>query len=238
MRHLRYLPAAAFALALLALSGTGLRSTLAQSDGKGTVKGLPADIYPDSFARAPLPRREDLKTDAEKKAFDVVAPEGLKPGPVPPNNLRLYFPIVAEHYRAGIRWLRENSGNESKHMELAILVAVREADGQYEWTAHEGAAVKAGIPQATVEIVRNKVELAAAKGLTPQEEIIIRFGREMRRLPKVTSRTFADAEKLFGRKGTLAVAMVMAHYAASSNLLHTYDAHWDPAKKPPFEVAH
>lgn len=215
------------------LAGFGFGSAMAQQgSGKGTVAGLPSDIYPDTFARAPLPKREDLKSDEEKKSFDVVAgPDGLKPGPVPPNNLRLYFPIVAEHYRIAVRWLRENSGLESKYAELAILVAVREANGQYEWTAHEAAAVKAGIPQQTVELIRNKAE---AKGLPEKEEVIIRFGREMRREPKVSAKTFADAERLFGRKNTLAIAMIMSHYAASSMLLHTYDAHWDPNKKPPF----
>jgi hypothetical protein len=231
MKLTRSLVSLLLVLGALLITDIGLRISLAQNDGKSSVKGLPADIYPDSFARAPLPKRSDLKTDEERKAFDVVAPEGLKPGPIPPNNLRLYFPIVAEHYRAAVRWLRENSGNEPKYMELAILVAVREAGGQYEWTAHETSAVKAGIPQSTVEIVRNKQD---AKGLPEKEEVIIRFGREMRHSPRVSARTFADAERLFGRKGTLAIAMIMAHYASSSNLLHTYDAHWDPTKKPPF----
>ena len=241
MKLNRVMPTALILLAALLIGDIGLRITYAQGEGKGTVKGLPADIYPDSFARAPLPKKSDLKTDEERRAYDVVAgPEGLKPGPIPPNNLRLYFPIFAEHTRTAVRWLRANSGNDPKYMELAILVAVREAEGQYEWSAHEDAAVTAGIPKSTVELVRNKKELTSpeAKGLSPQEEVIIRFGREMRRLPKVTSQTFADAEKLFGRKGTLALAMIMAHYASSSNLLHTYDAHWDPARKPPFEVQH
>jgi 4-carboxymuconolactone decarboxylase len=217
------------------LAGFGFRSVLAQQDAaQGSVAGLPSDIYPDSFARAPLPKREDLKTEEEKKAFDVVAgPEGLKPGPIPPNNLRLYFPIAADHYRTAIRWLREQSGVEPKYAELAILVAVREAGGQYEWTAHEASAVKAGISQQTVELVRNKAD---AKGLPEKEAVIIRFGREMHRQQTVSSKTFADAERLFGRKGTLATAIIMAHYSASSMLLHAYDAHWDPAKKPPFPV--
>ena len=103
MKFTRSLPAALLVLAALLLADIGLRITHAQNDGKGTVKGLPADIYPDSFARAPYPKRADLKTDAERKAFDVVAgPDGLKPGPIPPNNLRLYFPIFAEHTRAAV----------------------------------------------------------------------------------------------------------------------------------------
>ena len=60
------------------LTDIGLRITLAQGDGKGSVKGLPADIYPDSFARAPLPKRTDLKTDEERKALSDLA-DALQP---------------------------------------------------------------------------------------------------------------------------------------------------------------
>jgi 4-carboxymuconolactone decarboxylase len=233
MKRSRLLLLCAFSLGSALLLLPAYRSTIAQQGPKpGTVAGLPGDIYPDTFARAPLPRREDFKTDEEKKAFDTVAgPEGLKPGPIPPNNLRLYYPIASDHYRTAIRWLREQSGLEPKYAELSILVAVREWNGQYEWTAHEPSALKAGISQATIEVVRNKAD---TKGVPEKEEAIIRFGREMK--SNVSPKTFADMERQFGRKGTLAIAMIMTHYVASATLLHAYDAHWDPAKKPPFPI--
>ena len=216
--------------------GYVFRSALAQQrSGQGqSAANLPRDVFPDSLTRAPLPKKEDLKTEEEKQSFDKVAgPNGIQPGPIGANTLRLYFPIVADRYRDAVRYLRERSGLEPRLAELAILVATRESNGQYEWSAHEPSALKAGIPQQTVEIVRNKTD---AKGLPDKEEIIIRFGREMLRTPKVSSKTFADAERILGRKDTLAVAMLVTHYSASSVLLHTYDAHWRPDQKPPFPV--
>ena len=208
--------------------GFVFRGALAQQSPAVMANGL----YPDSFTRVPLPKKADLKTDEERQAFDKVAgPTGIQPGPVGANTLRLYFPIVADRYRDVVRYLREKSGLDPKLAELAILVATRESSGQYEWNAHEPSALKAGISQQTVDIVRNKKD---TKGVPEQEEIVIRFGREMLRDPKVSAKTFADAERILGRKNTLAVAMLVTHYSASSVLLHAYDAHLRPDQKPPF----
>jgi 4-carboxymuconolactone decarboxylase len=222
-------------LSLLILSsvfagGFIFRGALAQQSPAVMANGL----YPDSFTRVPLPKKEDLKTDEERQAFDKVAgPNGIQPGPVGANTLRLYFPIVADRYRDVVRYLRERSGLDPKLAELAILVATRESSGQYEWNAHEPSALKAGISPQTVDIVRNKKD---TKGVPGQEEIVIRFGREMLRDPKVSAKTFADAERILGRKNTLAVAMLVTHYSASSVLLHTYDAHLRPDQKQPFPI--
>jgi hypothetical protein len=71
-----------------------------------------------------------------------------------------------------------------------------------------------------------------------QQEIVIRFGREMLRDPKVSAKTFADSERILGRKNTLAVAMLVTHYSASSVLLHAYDAHLRPDQKQPFPISY
>ncbi len=223
----------ALLMAAVFTGGFLFRSALAQQSS-GKAAGLPSDIFTDSFTRVPLPKKADLKTDEERQSFDKVAgPEGLKPGPIGANTLRLYFPVVADRYRDAVRYLREKSGIEPRLAELAILVATRESNGQYEWNAHEASAIKAGIPQQTVDLIKNKKE---NKGLSDKEEVIVRFGREMLREPKVSSKTFADAERILGRKNTLVVAIIVAHYSSSSVLLHAYDAHWPPDQKPPFVV--
>ena len=222
-------------MALVVLSGFGSGEAVAQQStgaGQSAVK-LPSDVDPDSFARIPRAKREDLTTEEERQAYDRLARADAvgQTGPLGPTGTRLHFPIVAEYYRSAVRWMREKTGIEPKYVELAILVATRETNGKYEWLAHEENAIKAGIARSTVEIVRNKQE---PKGLDPREEVIIRFGREMHHEPKVTSKTFADAEKLFGRKKTLALTMIMAHYSGSGLLLHSYDLQLGPNQKDPF----
>lgn len=225
-------PLSLLILAAVFTGGFMLRGALAQQSPVMMSNGL----YSDSFTRVPLPRKEDLKTDEERQAWDkVVGPAGLQPGPVGANTLRLYFPIVADRYQDVVRYLREKSGLDPKLAQLAILVATRESSGQYEWNAHEPAALKAGVAQQTVEIVRNKKD---TQGLPEQEEIVIRFGREMLRDPKVSAKTFADAERTLGRKNTLAVAMLVTHYSASSVLARAYDAHLRPDQKQPFPISY
>lgn len=141
------------------------------------------------------------------------------------------FPIAAEMYRDAARWIRDQSGLEPRTAQLAILIATREANGLYEWNAHEPEARQVGVPDQTIEIVRNKKD---AKGLPEKEEVLIRFGREMAREPKVSSKTFADAERVFGRTQTLSLTILMSHYMMSSMMLRTYDQRLKPDQKLPF----
>ena len=64
--------------------------------------------------------------------------------------------------------------------------------------------------------------------------VLIQFGRELFRQPKVSSKTFADMERLFGRRGTLALTLVMAHYADNGMLYRVYDQRLAPGEKRPF----
>lgn len=208
-------------------SPRGLTQQSSSKAGKG--QGRPSDIYPDSLTRVPMPKREDLNTEEEREAFDrVTGPDGLssyKNKGLPPSKLRLYFPIPAEHYIEAIRWLREKAGLEPKYAELAIIVTTHEWGLPYEFSVHKPSAVKAGISLHTVDIIRSDKD---PKGLPEKEEVIIRFGREMRREPKVSSRTFADAERILGRKRTLAITMIMTQYAASALLARAYDLQGSP----------
>jgi 4-carboxymuconolactone decarboxylase len=209
------------------LAGLGSRSAVAQEK-------LPSDIDPDSRSRIPRAKREDLQTEEEKKAFDRLVPDaGAQTGPLGPTGTRLHFPIPAEMFRDAIRWVREKSGVEPRFAELAILVATRETPNYYEWLAHEPSARTAGISPETMDAVRNKKD---PKGLPEKEEILIRYGREMIRGPKVSSATFAGAERAFGRKGTLALTMILSHYSGSSMMLRAYDQHVRPDQKAPFPI--
>ena len=59
-------------MAMVFLPGLGSRSALAQQSsgaGQSAIK-LPSDVDPDSFARIPRAKREDLTTEEERQAFD------------------------------------------------------------------------------------------------------------------------------------------------------------------------
>jgi hypothetical protein len=194
-----------------------------------SAQKLPPDIFPESLSRMPRVKRDDFSTEEEKEAFDRVLASYPQfknsPSALGPTGTRMENPVLAEKYRDLFNTLHEKSGLEPKYFELAVLVATRETNNEHEWNDHEPVAAKL-MPQRIIELVRNK---QAATGLEDKQETIIRFGRELFRQPKLSSKTFADAEKLFGRRGTLGLTLTLSYYAMNATILRAYDQHIDIA---------
>jgi 4-carboxymuconolactone decarboxylase len=220
----------------VSLCGFEPRSVFAQGgSGAGqSAEKLPPDVNPNSLSRMPRAKREQFTTDEERQAFDrVLALEGrfrAQSGAIGGTLTRIHLPTIAELYRTLLIQLREKSGMEPRYQELTILVASRESNNETEWVAHEKNVVK-DFSQDLVEIIRNRKDV---KGLGEKEATLIQFGREMARDPKVSSKTFADMERLFGRKSTLAASLIMGYYDASAMLFRAYDQRLNPGVKPPF----
>jgi hypothetical protein len=224
-------------MTLAFLAGFGFRGALAQqsSGGGQTTAKLPPDIRPETLTRMPQATRDEFTAEEDREAFDhlvAAEPRFAKPskGAMGGTGTRLHIPVVADAYRIALNHLREKCGLDLKYQELAVLVASRESNNEYEWSAHEKLSAKV-LPRDIVEIVRNKQD---AKGLGEKEETIIRFGREMHRDIRVSSKTFADMERLFGRRGTLAIALIMGYYENNALLFRAYDQRLNPSDKRPF----
>ena len=182
---------------------------------------LPSDVYPDSGYRLPSPRREALDDDG-KKVFDRYSDPkgGTLAGMRGPGGVRLHSPRLAALSTAINRYLRYESGFSGRVRELAILVAAREHDSQFEWFAHESVALKEGLPQQIVDVVKHRRGL---DGLPETDTAIIQLGREMFGRHKVAPETFARIRKLFGDRGTVDLVSLMAEYAATAALLTAFD---------------
>jgi 4-carboxymuconolactone decarboxylase len=190
---------------------------------------LPKDIYPDSGSRLPMVRREDLD-EAGKKIYDEYASDSRSlMGLRGPAGIRLHSPRLAEASRSLSTYLRFGTKLEPRLVQLATLVTARETDQQFEWNAHEPAARKAGLKPEVIEVVKHRKPLA---GLSPEEEAIIRLGRELFVNHKVSSETFAAAMKLFGRETMVDLVALMGYYSFSSALLTTFDQQLPPGKSP------
>ena len=193
-------------------------------------QALPEDVYPESGYRLPLPKREDLD-DYGKTVYDKLgSPSRPKlAGLRGPSGIRLHSPKLAEKANALSRYLRYESGLSGQVRELAILVTAREMDSQFEWTAHEPAALKEGIPQETIDIIKYRRDTA---GLTELESVIIRFGRQMFGEKRVGSDIFARALKICGPKQLVELVALMTNYSATAALLCAFDMQLSPDKKP------
>ena len=116
---------------------------------------------------------------------------------------------------------------------MAILVATWEIEQQYEYSAHEPAALRFGAPQAVIDTIKYDRE---PEGLSPEETLIIKLGRQLMREHKVDSDVFAEAVERFGRKGVVELVTVMGDYVMVGMVLTTIDQHLPedrPARLPP-----
>jgi 4-carboxymuconolactone decarboxylase len=208
----------------LLLSGT------ATAQEKATTS-LPPDIDPVSLTRLPPLTRADLD-DEGKAVYDRIVGDGPPPktGPVP---LSLYSPNIAQAFSDLNGFLRYNGELSPRHTEVAILVATWEIEQQYEYSSHEAAALRFGAPQAVIDTIKYD---RAPVGLSTEETVIIRLGRQLMREHKVDSELYAEAVNLFGRKGVVELATVMGDYVMVGMVLTTIDQHLPPdrpARLPP-----
>jgi 4-carboxymuconolactone decarboxylase len=121
----------------------------------------------------------------------------------------MHSPQVMSQARAMGDYLRYKSAVGSTLSELAILVTAREWSQDYEWTVHYPIALKAGI----------KVDIADAigdgrrpTGMSDDEEIVYEFTTELLRTKRVSDRTFARADKRFGKQGVVDLTGIAGYY--------------------------
>ena len=210
-------------------------ATLSGQPGKGTQAParsatLPADIQPDSLNRLPAVKREQMDENG-KRVYDINAGgPGKLIQPTGPGAIALYSPGASEPLRKLNNYLRRDGNVLGKPItELAILVAAREGDSQYIWSAHEPAALKAGIAQPVIDAVKYGKDVS---GAGEKETVVIRLGRQILREHKLDSGTFAKAVELFGKQGTVELVTLMGDYTLNALLTAALDQRLPPDRKP------
>jgi 4-carboxymuconolactone decarboxylase len=192
---------------------------------------FPDDIYKESCSRLPVPNREDL-TGFAKEMYDYFHnPDGgTYAGIRGPGCVRLYSPELLRLSVPVSRYVRYESGMPDDVRELAILVTGRAFDSQFEWTAHEPAALKVGVPKSTVDIVRDRLP---TDGLPEAHDVVISLGRciweDRKTVPK---ELYQRAIDLWGPKLLVDILWLMGNYAWTSGIIATFNIQVHPEKEP------
>jgi len=189
-----------------------------------SAQQLPADLDATSRARLPYLQRKDTDESA-KRLFDTF----VRNSNTPTDQLR--GPLAFASYNAPVATalldlhdgaVGKSSSLDAHVRELAILVACRATNYNFEFNGHEPSAVRAGVDQKVIDIVRTN---GALTGISDADAAVIRFGREMLNDRKVSSATFAKAKELYGAKGTMDLVAVMGTYAVSGFYAIAVDEH-------------
>jgi 4-carboxymuconolactone decarboxylase len=191
----------------------------------------PDDIDPQSGCRLPLPKRDELDADGQRIYDSLADPNGGSiRGLRGPGGIQLHSAGLSRYSRPLNRYLREQAGLGGRVLELAILTTAREVDSQFEWAAHEPEALREGIAQEIIEIVRYR---RPTEGLDEADAIVIELGREIFGARRVSSAIFARALHRFGRTKLVDLVALMGNYAGTAALLTAFDMQLDAGQPPP-----
>jgi 4-carboxymuconolactone decarboxylase len=92
-------------------------------------------------------------------------------------------------------------------------------DNQFEWTAHEPEAIKAGVPQNVIDVIKLH---KSTRGLDPIDAVVIDLGRAVWKDHKVSPELFARAKNIFGPNKLVDLVLLMGSHATSGALLATF----------------
>jgi 4-carboxymuconolactone decarboxylase len=192
-----------------------------------TPAALPPDIDPVTLSRLPPVTPEDLDDEA-RRLFNER--QNFTPGPGP-THITVYIPRE--------RSLGVPTGEESpvgpRLFQLAVLIAAREIDQQYEWSAHEPAGLRQGLEQSVIDVVKYDRPVT---GLAEKDATLIAFGRSLLRENKVSSELWADMVRLFGRQNTIDLLGIMGDYLRVGIMLNAVNQQQPPSRPallPPLE---
>jgi 4-carboxymuconolactone decarboxylase len=198
-------------------------------------KALPSGVDPQSLSRLPLITRDKLDAEGQRIFDSVNALNNGKdkdgktvnaPRLGPPAN-SLYALAVSEPYdRLNVLLRKTVAGPQ--YFEICTLIAAREFDQQYEWSAHEVAARRAGVDQGVIDTIKfnRGVEM-----LPEKERLLIQYGRNLLRRHKIDNAEFNKMVEVFGKQGMVELTMTVGDYAMTALLLNAVDQQL-PADRP------
>jgi 4-carboxymuconolactone decarboxylase len=127
-----------------------------------------------------------------------------------------------------VEHLRYHTSLTEAETEVAVCTAVRAANLDYIWDAHVKLGLKAGVREEAIHAIDT---LGPLDGLTADEALIIRYGRELLETRKVTDETFNAVRKRWGEKGLLELTAVMGAYTMNAAILRAMDHRAPPGAR-------
>ena len=156
---------------------------------------------------------ENLPPDQRARVEDAARAVG---GVGRPFQALLHSPEVAARYLSLTNYFREASILDLRTREIVTLATAREWSSQFIWTAHEGAARRAGVPDKVILAIRDRT---APRGILPKDAVFIQYVQELLRSRKVTDATFQGVEHLVGAQGVVELTILIGYYTMQAHTL-------------------
>jgi 4-carboxymuconolactone decarboxylase len=187
---------------------------------------LPPDIDAKTYSRLPMIQRASLDANGQR-IYDFMNGANAATPRLGPINSTLYSPVVGEPFEAINQALRK-SVIGTHNFEICTLLAAWEFEQQYEWSAHEVAAQKAGVDQKTIDAIKFNRGL---EGVPDKDATLVSFGRALLRKHKVDSALYSKVVETFGRQGMIDISVAIGDYLMTALVLNAVDQQLPPDRK-------
>ena len=158
------------------------------------------------MARLPLITSvEQVPESGRKSAESIIASRGSLHGPF---TMFLHCPELAGRLAHVGAFVRFEGTLDMKVRVLAAMTVAREFDAVYVWGAQTGQARRLGVPESTIEAIRDN----HSRGLAPEEAEIVEATRQLLRKHRLASATFGALQKRFGNEGLIELTGAIGYY--------------------------
>ncbi len=171
---------------------------------------------------------DDQWTPEQSVVADSIrsGPRGELRGPFVP---LLYSPELAAGIQTTGEYIRFGNSLPKDLIEMAVLMTARHFDCANMWQSHRALAIKACLPSTIITALSERRHPAV---LSAHHSIVYDFCSELLAEKKVSPTTFDQAERAFGKRGTIDLTGVCGYYSMLSMIYNVADIPLDPGSVP------
>jgi len=175
----------------------------------------------------PIPA--DKMTEAQKKAAAEFA-AARNSAPTGPFGVLLRVPELMDLAFKWRQHVQSRSALDQRLTEFVILISARHWTQQYEWNAHQPAAIKAGLKP---EIVAAVADGRRPAQMAEDEAVLYDVCLELQRNHSVSDATYARALAKVGEAGIVETASIAGYYTLLAMVMNTARTPLPAGAKPP-----
>ena len=169
------------------------------------------------MARLPNLEKDQL-SPADQQFYESIADSrGSVRGPY---GVLLHSPDLAARVAHTGTYVRFNFDMSEALKETIIITTAREIRSQYEFSAHARLARQAGVSDDTIKAIANG---SAPAGLSGDEELLVRYVKELVQNHKITDQTFNAVKDKFGTQRTVEITGLVGHYLLVGQILLAFE---------------
>src|SRR6266853_34315 len=159
------------------------------------------------MARVPLILSKDQVPAEHHPIVDsIIGSRGALHGPF---SVFLHSPEIAGRVAHLGALVRFEGTLDMRVRVLAAMVVAREFEAEYVWGAQTGGARRLGVPEATIDAIRDN----HSRGVPPEDAQIIEFTRALLRRHRIDEASFKAMQTRFGNDELIQLTTAIGYYS-------------------------